>query len=92
LFYLEEDAATADSLMAVDVRTDGPVFEAGIPRSLFKTLFSSGNPNTAIGPNTVSDSYAVSADGKRFVGVVAVGRALEEPITVVLNWTAAFKK
>ena len=88
-----EDAVALKSLMAVDVRTDGTVFDASVPRVLFKTQLNSGNQRGPIaGPNSVSDSYAVSSDGQRFVALVPVGRELEEPITVVLNWASIVRK
>lgn len=91
-FYLMEDASTAKSVMAVDVRTDGTVFDASVPRVLFTTQLNSGNQRGPIGATSVSDSYAVSSDGQRFVGLVPMGRGLEEPITVILNWVSAVRK
>ncbi len=72
-------------LMAVDVNTGGPQFEAGTPKSLFEVHFGSG---TAINPNA---TYRVTADGQRFLCVTSTGQQGPPPITVVTNWTADLK-
>ncbi len=65
---------------AVDVKTDGPSFEAGIPKPLFEahtvgTTGSSGSP------------YVVTSDGKRFLVLAATDdKPLSSPIDVVVNW------
>jgi hypothetical protein len=64
--------------MAVDVRTAGNSLEAGIPRLLFQT--------TAIG------TYAVTADGQRFLINARVEQMASSPLTVVINWHAGLKK
>jgi eukaryotic-like serine/threonine-protein kinase len=76
LFYLDLQG----KLMAVDVTT-GPSFEAGAPRPLFQT---------PILVNPVIDQYAVTGDGRRFILGTPLGE--EEPITVMLNWTAGLKR
>ena len=63
-------------LMAVDVKTDGASFEAGIPKLLFEAPFS-GLPR---------NNYVVTRDGQRFL-IVAADQALAPPINVVLNFT-----
>jgi serine/threonine protein kinase/Tol biopolymer transport system component len=76
LFYLSPDGTA----MAVDVSAGG-VFQAGIPKPLFKVpagvLF-----------------WDVSADGKRFLMAAPSGAsaAVQPPFTVVLNWQAGLKK
>ena len=62
-------------LMAVPVRTT-PMIEVGSPSPLF-----------ALQGRAWSD-FAVSADGKRFLAVVPRAFAGEQPLTVILNWTA----
>ncbi|HYN03509.1 MAG TPA: protein kinase, partial [Vicinamibacteria bacterium] len=62
-------------LVAVPVRT-APSLELGTPVTLF----------TLIGP--AWNAFDVSPDGKRFLAVVPEVVANEQPLTVVLNWTA----
>jgi Tol biopolymer transport system component len=76
LFYL----GLQGNLMAVDVAT-GPLFKAGAPRELFQT---------PILVDSLIDQYAVTGDGRRFILSTPLGE--EEPITVVLNWTAGLKR
>jgi eukaryotic-like serine/threonine-protein kinase len=64
-------------LMAVDVKASESSFEPGPPRLLFE---KSGISN-----------YDVSRDGQQFLIAVPV-ESSPEPITVVLNWTAALKR
>ena len=64
-------------LMALDV-TMGV---GGAPRPLFQT---------PIPVNPVIDQYAVTGDGRRFILGTRLGE--EEPITVMLNWTAGLKR
>ena len=65
---------------AVDVKTDGPSFQAGIPKPLFEahavgTTGSSGSP------------YVVTSDGQRFLVLAATDeKAPSSPIDVVVNW------
>jgi len=66
--------------MAVDVKTNGTAFEAGIPQRLFQSPDDYG--------------WDVTGDGKRFLlSVLPLGQqAAQVPITVVLNWPAQLKK
>jgi eukaryotic-like serine/threonine-protein kinase len=64
---------------AVDVKTDGPSFEAGIPRLLFEvpTIFSnvgSGHP------------FVVTHDGQRFMILTPIEKTSSAPIDVLVNW------
>jgi Tol biopolymer transport system component len=77
LYYLTPEGA----LMAVDIKS-GASIEPGIPRQLFRTRLI---------PSAISDQYAVTGDGQRFLVLTPVGEASESPITVVMNWTAALK-
>jgi Tol biopolymer transport system component len=74
LFYISSDAF----MMAVDVDTTG-VFQAGIPKQLFKTP-----------PDVLF--YDVSADGKRFLMPVPLSSSADSSFTVILNWQAQLKK
>ena len=68
--------------MAAAVNGKGGSFEVGVVKPLFETSTI-----------TVRNSYAVSADGQRFL-MINTNRqqASSAPITVVLNWTAGLKK
>ena len=92
LFYVQ--GATYGSgviprFMSVNVEAMGNSLRFGIPEALFDSYAALGDH---LAP---AYSYAVSADGKRFL----VARQLaaegsnpgEGPLTVVLNWTAAVK-
>jgi eukaryotic-like serine/threonine-protein kinase len=81
LFYLSPDG----KLMAVNV-TEGPIFKAGVPESLFQAFVVRGRREA------VSDvlRWDVTPDGKRFL--IDTAKAQSEPLTVVLNWDAEFKK
>jgi hypothetical protein len=60
-------------LMAVDVKT-GTTFQVGVPRALFDTH---GAPD-----------FAAAVDGSKFLFAMPEEGALNEPIHVMLNWTA----
>jgi Tol biopolymer transport system component/predicted Ser/Thr protein kinase len=65
--------------MAVDVKTNGAAFEAGVPQQLFVTQADNG--------------WDVTGDGKRLLlAVPEIQRASQVPITVVLNWQEQLKK
>jgi hypothetical protein len=66
--------------MAVEVKTNGTAFEAGVPQRLFTAPLDYG--------------WDVTADGKRFLlAILPVGQpSAVAPITVLLNWQAELKK
>ncbi len=66
--------------MAVEVKTNGAAFEAGVPQRLFQAPIDYG--------------WDATADGKRFLlAVPPIQRSgAQIPITVVLNWPAQLKK
>ncbi len=64
-------------LMSVDVSTT-PVFQAGVPKPLFKP--------------PASLSWDVTADGQQFLFAVRMGQNSASPYTVVLNWQATLKR
>jgi Tol biopolymer transport system component len=64
-------------LMAVDVKP-GPSFQAGAPHALFETHGAG--------------QFAAAADGRKFLLTIPAERTAEEPVHVMLNWTAVSKK
>ncbi len=81
LFYLAPDG----SLMSVLVKTDQSVFEAGVPRALFKVEVPEA---TAPFPT----DYAVTADGQRFLINTVVDQQQRPTLSVILNWAGALKQ
>ena len=75
LFYV---GGRPRKLMAVDVRTVGATFQAGVPRALFEANL---DPRT-----TVRNRYIPSPDGQRFLMIAPAEQAGPTPLTVVLNW------
>ncbi len=67
------------SYFAVDVKTDGASFEAGIPRLLFEapTIFSSTGG---------AQPYVVTHDGQRFLILTPAEKNTTAPIEVMVNW------
>lgn len=57
-----------------------PTLEVGTPLPLF------------ILPGRGWSDFAVTADGKRFLAVVPQAFAGEQPLTVILNWTAEVRR
>jgi hypothetical protein len=76
IYFLAPD----DMLMAAPVTGAAP-FQTGTPTPLFKVAV----------PDTPDLEYDVSPDGKRFL-VNQQTSSKEDPITVVVNWSAALKK
>jgi Tol biopolymer transport system component len=62
-------------VMSVPVRTT-PALEVGRPSALFAL------------PGRPWEDFDVSADGRRFLAVLPQAFAGEQPLTVILNWTA----
>ena len=77
IFYLSPDR----KLTSVAIGPDGPV-EA--PKLLFQT-------KTPAEINGYRRHYTVTRDGRRFLIKTLTGDATPTAITVVLNWTAAFR-
>ena len=67
--------------MAVDVHTSAVGLEWSAPRPLFKI------PNL----QRVPRGFTASADGQRFVAVVATTPDRAAKFTTVLNWTSLLK-
>jgi eukaryotic-like serine/threonine-protein kinase len=70
LFYVRGHA-----LMAVDVSTSGPEFDAGIPKALFEKTM--GEPKR--------NRYLASADGQQFLLVVPPEEQLSSAVQVILD-------
>jgi serine/threonine protein kinase len=84
LFYISADR----KLMAVPVMV-GKSFEHGAPKELFGDVPFINSDGTT----RYWFSYAPSADGQRFLGLVPGGKqAGAAPLTLVVNWLAGLKK
>jgi len=70
--------------VAVDVKAEGSTFEVGAAKALFDLR----------GPsfNSPQSQFAVTADGQKFLIANTFGESSSIPITVVLNWTADWKR
>jgi Tol biopolymer transport system component/tRNA A-37 threonylcarbamoyl transferase component Bud32 len=79
LFYLTLD----EKLMAVDVNTESPSFQAGIPKPLFQAQL--------VPLSYWRNIYVPSPDGQRFLMLVPANETKAPPITVVVNWPALLK-
>lgn len=77
LYFMDDDRR----LIAVDVKSDGPIFEIGVPHALFQTHVE--DPS--------SYGYDVTSDGQRFLCNDAPEKSTAE-ITLVVNWDAKLKK
>ena len=73
--------------MAADV-TEGPIFKASVPRTLFQV------PVAQIGHNEQSPCRFLVGTSLRMASGSLLTRRQHrsEPVTVVLNWTAELKK
>ena len=70
--------------MAVEV-TPGAVFKSGQAKPHFQI--------PAVNVNGLGYSWDVSADGQRFlINTIDGENTAQEPITLVLNWTAGLRK
>jgi serine/threonine protein kinase len=87
LFYV--DKAVGGKLMSVEIRTNGTILQPGSPKALFDF-----NSIGALPHSFIYHTYAVSADGQRFLIPSPASSSAEEtasPIVVILNWTASLK-
>jgi Tol biopolymer transport system component len=73
LFYIERS-----TLFVVDVKTDGPTFEAGVPKRLFPAALGHINRNR----------YVISKSGDLLLNDVQT-EAATAPIEVIVNWSLA---
>jgi Tol biopolymer transport system component/DNA-binding winged helix-turn-helix (wHTH) protein len=76
LFFLSDD-----TVMAVDVHAGAVGFEWGVPRTLFTI------PNL----QRIPRGLTVSADGQRFIAVVATAPPEPQKLITLLNWTSLMK-
>ena len=63
-------------LMAVPVRTQ-PALEVGAPMPLF-----------AVKPAAMWKDFDIARDGRKILAVIPQSRANEQPLSVIVNWTA----
>jgi eukaryotic-like serine/threonine-protein kinase len=77
LFYTR-----GSTFMAVDVKSDGREFEAGLPKPLFDQMM----------PGITRNRYVVSRDGQRFLIVTPPASQVTSDIHVIVNWHAALQK
>ena len=84
------ETTSLGKIVSVGINATGSKFEYSAPRP----LFDSGYLNSGFGHTGSWNTFAVSADGQRFlIPRPESGPALANtPITVVLNWTAGLKK
>ena len=73
IFFVSADG----QLMAAPVSTAGPTLSIGAPQALFRA---------PVRLNSVTNQYAVSADGRRFLLAVPTEDFDAEPFRVLLNW------
>jgi Tol biopolymer transport system component len=77
LFYLR-----GSTLMAVDIKSDGREFEAGLPNPLFDKML----------PGITRNRYVVSHDGQRFLIITPPEDQTNSDIHVVVGWQAKLAK
>ena len=77
LFYTR-----GSTLMAVDLKTSGAEFEAGLPKPLFDKMLST----------QVRNRYLASRDGQRFLFITPADDLSSGSIHVVVNWHAGLKR
>jgi len=81
LFYLASDA----KIMSVPI-AGGANFDAGSPVALFQAI-----PRVLVATSELV-TYDVVKDGQRFLVNTQMKDPKSQPLTVILNWTAAVKK
>jgi len=80
LFYLSPD----HMMTAVDIDPAGATLQAGKPKPLFRA--------PVLGSlSDYRNYYAVTSDGRRFLIDSVAADSKQEPITVLVNWTAVAK-
>jgi eukaryotic-like serine/threonine-protein kinase len=86
LYYV---SAPPEKLMAVDVKTQGAMFEASVPHALFDLA---GYPFAGFGPVATTGWYKPLADGQKFLATIRPTAQVSNPLTIVVNWTTSLKK
>ena len=92
LFYMSQNSG--GKLMAVDIRSNGSMFDSGTPKELFDSPYVAVPHNTATGASSFH-TFAVSADGQRFLiphSPSGDNASQAMPIAVVQNWAAGLRK
>ncbi len=79
IFYLSPD----NKLMAVEVKTEGAAFEAGLAKVLFEARVPGAPPR---------NRYVAAANGQRFLVVAANEQVSSAPMNIVLNWQAGLRR
>ena len=69
-----------NTFFAVDVKTEGASFEAGIPKAMFDATTMT---NKIVGGST---PFVVTKDGQRFLVLSPVDKEVSAPIEVLVNW------
>jgi hypothetical protein len=79
-------------MMSAPIRpgTEARTLSLGTPVALFPTQLATG-ANVGIGGFASAPQYAVAADGRFLLNVVANDAAVS-PIMLILNWTALLPK
>jgi hypothetical protein len=85
LFYLAPDQRLM--AVAITVAADGQTLTGGEPSPLFMTHLAQGAAITG-----TRSQYAVAADGRFLMNVIAEETAPTPPISVIVNWTARLNK
>jgi len=85
------------SVMSVDVESAGGTLKVSAPKVVFEgdARIIRATVATAGSTSTASQNFEVSADGQRFLLLLRPASAtpqVENPVTVLLNWTAALAK
>jgi dipeptidyl aminopeptidase/acylaminoacyl peptidase len=68
-----------DGYFAVDVKTDGVSFQAGVPKPLFEVPTVSSTPNGGA-------PFVVTRDGQRFLLLAQAEKTASAPLEVLVNW------
>jgi eukaryotic-like serine/threonine-protein kinase len=87
LFFLGGDNAT---MMAVDLDLKNAVPRIGIPKALFPVHLALVSFQNRLG--SAWDPFEVAADARRFLVNSSDQLQAAEPINVIVNWDAEFKK
>jgi hypothetical protein len=92
-FYLETGATShLGKMVSVPINLTGSKLESSVPRPLFEP----GYVDFHFGHTGNWKTYAISADGQRFLIPLSESNRTSElantPITIVLNWPAGLQK
>jgi eukaryotic-like serine/threonine-protein kinase len=83
LFFFAPD----ETLMDVDVKTEGGAVQLGVPKALFRASVIGGTGGATLN----AWRWDISADGKRFLINTALDEAAASPVTLLLNWQSAVR-